>query len=598
MAEQTVRSTVDFKPAGAGMKNKDSKLRISTKLILLVPVFILGIVCMMSGIISVINIQGMNARASVIANEYVTGITELGKIQKETQNVHKMGLSHVLAVDLNSMLALVDAIKEEEAALDGYLADFSPYVAEEMQGDYESLLANYEGLKWEIANLMAYSANVDNEGAYALANGAIADYANAMQGSIDAMTDYMQERTQASRVQQNATYRQALVLGAVCIGVSVAALCITLFSVFKMVILPLGRIRNEINGIISDIDKRQGDLTSRVSIPSNREIAEVGKGINVFMEKLQDIFGVIIENSQKMERLVNEVRESVLTSNGSVSDLSAVTEELSAAMGEMSDSASLINKNAEEVKKEVNAMAARTMEILDYTTEMKSHADSLESSAHANMETTERKMNEILGVLEQAIEESRSVNQVNSLTDDILHIASKTNLLSLNASIEAARAGAAGRGFAVVASEISQLSTASQDAANRIQGINSVVLQAVNNLAENAKGLVDYMNDSILPEFKNFVNGGGEYRRKANYIENVVSDFSKRMDGLQGTVSEIADSIGLITRAIEEGVSGIGNAADSTQVLLTDMENIAQHMDANQEIAVHLKRETEIFRQL
>ncbi len=577
---------------------KNAKLRVSTKLILLVPVFILGIVCMMSSIISVINIQGINAKASVIANEYMTGITELGKIQKETQNVHKMGLSHVLAIDLNSMLALVDAIKEEEKVLDGYLADFRPYVTDEMQGDYKKLLDNYEGLKWEIANLMAYSANVDNEGAYALANGAIADYANAMQGSIDAMTDYMQERTQESRVQQNDTYRQALVLGAVFIGISVAALLITLFSVFKMVILPLGRTRNEINGIISDIDKRQGDLTSRVSIPSNREIAEVGKGINVFMEKLQDIFGVIIENSQKMERLVNEVRESVLTSNGSVADLSAVTEELSAAMGEMSTSASLINTNADEVKKEVDAMAERTMEILDYTTEMKSHADSLEGSAHENMDTTERKMNEILEVLEQAIEESKSVDQVNSLTNDILHIASKTNLLSLNASIEAARAGAAGRGFAVVASEISQLSTASQDAANRIQGINSVVIQAVNNLAENAKGLVDYMNDSILPEFKNFVNGGSEYRRKANYIENVVSDFSKRMDRLQGTVSEIADSIGLITRAIGEGVSGIGNAADSTQVLLTDMENIAQHMDENQEIAVHLKRETEIFRQL
>ncbi len=577
---------------------KNAKLRVSTKLILLVPVFILGIVCMMSSIISVINIQGINAKASVIANEYMTGITELGKIQKETQYVHKMGLSHVLAIDLNSMLVLVDAIKEEEKVLDGYLSDFRPYVTEEMEGDYTELLENYEGLKWEIANLMAYSANVDNEGAYALANGAIADYANAMQGSIDAMTDYMQERTQESRVQQNSTYRQALVLGAVFIGISVAALLITLFSVFKMVILPLGRTRNEINGIISDIDKRQGDLTSRVSIPSNREIAEVGKGINVFMEKLQDIFGVIIENSQKMERLVNEVRESVLTSNGSVADLSAVTEELSAAMGEMSTSASLINTNADEVKKEVDAMAERTMEILDYTTEMKSHADSLEGSAHENMETTERKMNEILDVLERAIEESKSVDQVNSLTNDILHIASKTNLLSLNASIEAARAGAAGRGFAVVASEISQLSTASQDAANRIQGINSVVIQAVNNLAENAKGLVDYMNDSILPEFKNFVNGGSEYRRKANYIENVVSDFSKRMDRLQGTVSEIADSIGLITRAIEEGVSGIGNAADSTQVLLTDMENIAQHMDENQEIAVHLKRETEIFRQL
>lgn len=581
-----------------GTGGKDSKKRISTKLILLFPVFILGFVCILSSVIAVRNIQGVNAKATVITDEYMVGITELAKIQEETSNIHKMALSHVLATDLETMIGLVDGIKEQEAVLQGYLEDYSPYVTEDMAGDYESIFTNFEGLKWEIANLMAYSANNNNAGAYALANGPIADYANAMQDSIDNMTEKMQMRAQESKEQQNATYMQALALGAVFVVISVVALLFTLLSVFQLVIRPLGKTRNEINGIISDIDRREGDLTRRVTIFSNREIAEVGSGINVFMEKLQDIFKVITDNSQKMEQLVNEVRDSVLTSNGSVSDLSAVTEQLSAAMTEMSDSASVINTNADAVKKEVDAMAAQTMDIRQYTTEMKDHADSMESAAHANMESTERKVNEILGVLEQSIEESKSVSQVNNLTNDILNIASQTNLLSLNASIEAARAGEAGKGFAVVASEISQLATASQSAANRIQTINSRVIHAVDNLVENANGLVEYMNASILPEFKNFVTGGSEYRSKANYIENVMCDFSARMDGLQGTIGEIADSIGLITNAIEDGVGGVSNAADSTQVLLTDMESIAQHMDENQAIAVNLKRETEIFRQL
>ncbi len=575
-----------------------TKKKISTKLILLLPVFILGIVCMMSSLVAIVNIQGVNAKATVITDKYMMGISELAKIQEETNNIHKAALSHVLATDLESMISLVDSIKEQEGVLDGYLEAYLPYVTAEMAGDYESILANFEGLKWEIANLMAYSANNNNAGAYALANGAIAGYAKGMQDGIDAMTEKMQAQAQDSKEQQNATYRQALLFGALFVIISAAALLVTLLSVFQFVIRPLGKTRNEISGIISDIDRREGDLTRRVPIFSNREIAEVGSGINVFMEKLQDIFKVITDNSQKMERLVNEVRDSVLTSNGSVSDLSAVTEELSAAMSEMSNSAAIINTNADAVKKEVDAMAAQTMDIRQYTTEMKGHADSMESAAHANMVSTEQKVNEILEVLEQSIEESKSVNQVNSLTNDILNIASQTNLLSLNASIEAARAGEAGKGFAVVASEISQLATASQSAANRIQSINSVVIHAVNNLVDNANGLVEYMNVSILPEFKNFVTGGSEYRSKANYIENVMCDFSARMDGLQGTIGEIADSIGLITSAFDEGVGGVGNAADSTQVLLSDMESIANHMDENQAIAVNLKRETEIFRQL
>lgn len=577
---------------------KNSKKRISTKLILLLPVFILGIVCVLSNVISVMSIQGVNTNASRIADEYMTGITALAEIQKETQDIHKLGLSHIVATDLDSMISLVDTIREREDILDGYLEDYQVYVTDEQQSNYKILLENYEGMKWEIANLMAYSANGDNQGAYALANGAISDYASAMQSSIDAMSEEMQANAQQARVQQNTTYQQALVLSAVFIVISVISLLFTLLSVFKMVIQPLSRTQHEIIDIISDIDNREGDLTRRVSILSNREIAEVGNGINVFMGKLQNIFKIITDNSRKMEEVVNEVQDSISTSNNSVADLSAMTEELSATMEGMSESASVINTNAAEVKKEVDAMAERTMDIRQYTTEMKEHADSIEYSAHATMESTEKKINKILEVLEQAIEESKSVNQVNNLTNDILDIASQTNLLSLNASIEAARAGEAGKGFAVVASEISQLATASQQAANRIQSINEIVIHAVNNLADNAKDLVEYMNTSILSEFKNFVNSGTEYKNKANHIEGVMGEFTERMDRLQGTMEEIADSIDLIAHSIEDGVNGVSSAADSMQVLLSDMESITQHMGDNHAIAVSLKQETEVFKQL
>lgn len=577
---------------------KNKKLRIGTKSILLLPVFILGVVCIVANVFSVINIQTVNTNASKVSDEYMSGITALSEIQKETQNVHKLGLSHIVSTDLEAMISLVDTIREKEDILDGYLKDYQSYVTEEQQGNYEQLIENYEGLKWEIASLMTYSANGNNAGAYALANGAISDYASAMQNSIDAMTEDMQSRAQEAIEQQNIIYKNALILSAVFIVISVVALIVTLLSVLALVIRPLGKTRREINEIITDIDNRKGDLTRRVTLLSNREIAEVGNGINIFMEKLQNILKIITQNSIKMEEVVNEVRDSIITSNGSVSDLSAMTEELTATMEEMSESAAVINTNAAEVKREVNAIVERTMDIRQYTSEMKEHADHIEQSAHTTMESTEEKINKILEVLEQAIAESESVNQVNNLTNDILNIASETNLLSLNASIEAARAGEAGRGFAVVASEISQLATASQAAANRIQSINSMVIHAVNNLAESAKDLVDYINTSILSEFKNFAKGGTEYKDKADHIENVMCEFTQRMDKLQVTIEEIAGSIDLIAHSIEEGEKGVSNAADSTQTLLEDMESITQHMDDNQAIAVGLKQETEIFKRL
>ena len=569
--------------------------RFSTKMIILIPVFVIGIISIISSILAVKNIRKVNENATQIANGYMVCIADLGSIQTETEKIHRLGLSHIVATDLDSMISLVDVIRAEQTVLDGYLSDFERFIDDSDRENYEAILSNYEGLKYENANLMAYSANGNKEAAYALANGAISEYADKIDQNIIAIQEVVNNNADTAKQQLTKVYRYSLTVSFVTIAVSMASLLFAVFSVLKMVIVPLSKTKNEINEIIDDIDRREGDLTRRVTIMENQEVAAVGSGINLFMGKLQDIFKTIIHNSKRMETVVNEVRESVMTSNSSVSDLSALTEELSATMQEMSDNAALINSNTESVAGEVNQIAERTTEINNYTKEMKGHADSMESAARSNMESTGTKVNEILEVLNRAIEDSNSVNQVNSLTDDILNIASQTNLLALNASIEAARAGDAGRGFAVVATEISQLAAASQEAANRIQQINSVVTQAVHNLADNANGLVQYMNESILPEFEEFVTAGSEYKNKATYIENVMNEFESKTDSLKNTMVEIQKSINTIAHAIEEGAKGVSNAADSTQVLVTDMENISNRMDENFEIATDLKKETAIF---
>lgn len=572
--------------------------RISTKLIILLPVFILGFVSVLSNIIAVFNVRRVNQNATQIANGYMECVSELGDIQKVTLDIHRLGLSHIVATDLNGMIGLVDSIRSEEEILDGYLSEFQAYVDEDNKADYDNLLSNYEGLKYELANLMAYSANGKNEEAYALANGKITEYSSAMQSSIEAIRTNVNEESDIAKQQLQAVYMTSLATGAGAIAISVAALLVTLFCVFKLVILPLARTQKEITDIIQNIDNREGDLTKRVSMSANKEIAAVGNGINVFMETLQDIFKIIVSNSSKMDTVVGEVRDSMQTSNGSVSDLSALTQELSATMEEMSENASVINTSTESVKADVDQIASRTGEINEFSREMKAHADSMEASARENMESTGTKVNEILEVLDKAIEDSKSVNQVNSLSNDILNIASQTNLLALNASIEAARAGEAGKGFAVVATEISQLASASQEAANDIQQINRVVTEAVENLAEHANGLIQYMKEEILPEFDNFVTAGNEYREKATYIENSMDEFSLKTDDLKNSMTEIADSIQTITFAINESVKGIGSAADSTQILVGDMENITGHMNENQQIASDLKKETEVFKKL
>lgn len=576
----------------------NQKKKLSTKLIILIPVFILGIFSIISNVMSVSNIRNVNRSAVQISEVSLKNVSGLAEIQKQTQDIHNLGLSHIIAVDLDSMIQLVEKIRSQEDALEKDLESYKTYVTPDTQKEYNDIKKKYEELKYECANVMAFSAAGKSEDAYELANGKISKCADAIESDIESIKKIVNQDANAQRQKLTSAYHSSIGTSIVTILISIAALFSAMVAVLRWVIYPLANTNREMNEIISEIDNRQGDLTRRVTITNNKEVASVGGGINAFMAKLQEIFRMISSNSRDLEGVVNEVRESVQTSNGSVSDLSALTEELSATMQDISDNASRINENTESVAGEVKSIAEKTIEINQYTKEMKEHAEAMEHAARENMDTTGAKVNDIVSVLSQAIEDSNSVNQVDNLTNDILNIASQTNLLALNASIEAARAGDAGKGFAVVASEISQLAAASQEAANNIQSINAIVITAVHNLADNANGLVEYMNEKILPEFQKFVESGGAYHDKATFIEGVMADFEAKTDSLQNSMDEIANSVNTISHAIEEGVSGVVSAADSTQVLVSDMDKISKKMDENFAIAEGLKKETSVFTKL
>jgi len=570
------------------------KKKLSTKLIL-IPVFVVGFVSVISSGLSLKNLSKVNDAASQIVDTSMVGTEMLNDIEMETVNIHTLALAHIISTDLSSMIDIVSEVRNHEEKLKQLLDDYNPYVTLETKRNYRIICENYTSLVKECGNVMAYSAAGKNEEAYKTANGSIAKYSNNIEKAISSMREHVNSVTQEERKSLESTYRASVVTCTFTIAVSIIALLFVVFAVVTMVIKPLLRTQKEINGIIVNIDNKKGDLTQRVTPINNAEVDAVGKGINVFMTKLQAIFKAVVTNSARMERVVDDVRQSVQTSNSSVSDLSALTEELSATMQDISENASVINTNTDNVAKEVELIAEKTDELTGYTKDMKAHAQSMESVARTNMESTDRKVSEILEVLQKAIEDSNSVKQVNSLTNDILNIASQTNLLALNASIEAARAGEAGRGFAVVASEISQLAAASQEAANNIQRINAVVTNSVTNLSDNANGLVSYINDSILPEFERFVESGVEYNDKASFIEGTMTDFKEKTDSLKQSMLEISSSINTISHAINEGVNGVVSAADSTQLIVEDMDNISHKMDENYEIADSLKKETSIF---
>lgn len=568
--------------------------RKTIKGILLIPLILLGIASMSSNVISTYRIKDVNNRAARILDEDIKRLDDLEDVQTLTKSVHQQLFSNVklayMAKDLE-----IDDVNYTKKLLKEAMQSVEENVAKKQQEEITPLQTQYTVLETGIEKVIASLKEAKIQEAASVLSGEIQEAVDSIQSISQKLIDGEREQINEKRESLYSVYMNARRINGLTFLVVVILLAWTFYCIFAYILKPILNMKTELNQIIGKIEAKEGDLTKRIAVSSEDEIAQLGMGLNLFLEKLQGILGMLKEHSGKMHQVSEEVFESVQHSNQNVSELSALTQELSATMEEVGSSSQVINEHTAHAHDQVVEFATRSEHINSYAVSMKERAERLEITANETMQQANEKIAQMLDVLHQAIEDSKSVEKVNTLTQDILSISSQTNLLALNASIEAARAGESGRGFAVVADEISQLADSSRETANHIQQVNQIVISAVNHLAQEASQLVEYLNESILKDFERFVQTGTQYKGDADFVEQEMKSFAVESKQLEGVMSEIANSIHSITSSIDEGVKGIVGAAGSTQVLSTDVEMIATRMEDNQEIAKALQEEVSVF---
>ena len=226
---------------------------IRLKYRLIIPIALLGIVALLSNILSVINIRNVNASAANIADNYMDGKSRLAEICQSSMNIHKMALSHIVATDYNTMIVLVGQIKEEEAALDLKLSEYAGHVTPKEQAQYESLLSNYASFKQALVHLVCASASHKTQDAYALANGDVAAYAGAMEADIDDLNASISEQTLSARNQLKNAYVLSLA-----VGIAAAVICMLL--VFGDIKLITNYVLLPLKSILTTIQESSGQI--------------------------------------------------------------------------------------------------------------------------------------------------------------------------------------------------------------------------------------------------------------------------------------------------------------------------------------------------
>ncbi len=525
------------------------KLTLQQRLIL--PIILLGLVTLLSNILAVFSINNVHANAGTIVDEYMLSETQLEDIRRSLMNIHRLALSHIVAMDHATMIQLVQEIKAEEASLDEKLDAYQRFVPEEDREAYRSLLQSYDSFKHALVYLVCASADSKTQDAYAVANGDVAAWSSAAERDIGLLYASVTSRAEAARGRLSVVYATSLVITAA----ALAAVVLLVVAAFRI-------------------------IRSYVISP-----------IHNAMEVLQG-------NSERIRGVVGEVRRRTQTSSESVQALSGLTEQLSAALEEISGSTADISSNTAGTRGDAQSMAEECSAITAYSLKMRERAEAMEQSARAEMEAVRAKTAEIMAVFNQALEKSQSVSQIGNLTKDILSISSSTDLIAINASIEASRAGEAGRGFAIVAREVRNLADSCAEAANHIQEVSGVVTGAVKYLSSSAEELADYLGHAVLAQIELSLQAGQQYREDADYIGQSMEAFNQRTHRFRAAMDEIAGSISSISDAIDGAASGLSGAAGSTRVLVDDMSGITARMDTNQEIVGELQQQMDVFANL
>ncbi len=525
------------------------KLRLRQQLIL--PVILLGLVSLLSNLLAVFSINNVNSNAAAIVDDYMVSEAKLEEIRRSMMDIHRLALSHIVAADHATMIQVVAEIKAEEKALDGRLADYSGFVAEADQETYQALLENYESFKHALVYLVCASADSKTQEAYAQANGDVANWSGAAEERIDTLYASVSARAEEARSQLFTVYITSLVTSSVTLAAGIL-LVVAAFRIIRVYVIA----------------------------------------------PIQDTLHTLQDSSERISGVVGDVRRRVETSGGSVRGLSGLMERLSAAIEEVASNTSAISDSAGSTREDAGRMAEDCAAITAYSADMRRRAEELEQSAKENRDAVRVKTEEIMASLRVAIEESRNVDQISSLTKDILSISSSTDLIAVNASIEAARAGAAGKGFAIVAQEIRRLADSCAETASHIQEVSTVVTGAVGYLSGSAQELADYLGQAVLTQFEQSVQSGQQYRDDAAYVAHAMDAFNSRADRLQTAMTEIAGAIASISGAVGGAASGISGVAGSARSLADDMAGITARMDTNQEIVGELQRQMDVFANL
>lgn len=303
------------------------------------------------------------------------------------------------------------------------------------------------------------------------------------------------------------------------------------------------------------------------------EIGNMAREIHDMRKKLRDMMGDLQQTQQVLEGSAEDLNLLMKQNSAYAEDNSAATQELAAGMEETSANAARIVENVGIMRESSDNIQRLAEDGEKNSGQIQERAGEMERISTESRDKTDQMYAVMKQKTDAAVEQAKSVQKINALTDNIKQISSQTNLLALNANIEAARAGEAGRGFAVVASEIGELATQTLDTVSTIDEIVGEVNSSVSNMTECLTTIMEFLEQTVLGDYEHFAQVGEQYHTDADTFQQIMQQTKEAVDALEQHIGEISSTVSEINSMVEQstdGINGIAEKSGSTQNLVTE----------------------------